>query len=274
MRNRYEKAFYAPMKRAVKSQLSSFTSDLQQYGREVAEANINTQLWNDQLIEVINKLYVEAGLAKANQILGELRRLPKVQKKRTSFGYNAEWTQSILNYFAAHLFDKVVLPISETTKEYILKVISKGVDEGWSIQRMVEEIEREDYLDGRVSRILRTESNRAINYGNELAMDKFEYQVQKKWVAVHDSRTRHAHLTADGQTVDQGDSYNVAGEQLEFPGDPKGSPENTINCRCFSEVIAKRDANGRLISKAPQQPVRIRGRLRADLQSILADLNN
>jgi uncharacterized protein with gpF-like domain len=226
------------------------------------------------LAPVINKLYTEAGIAKANQTLSELRRLPKVQKKRTSFGYNAEWTQEILNYFSKHLFDKVVLPISGTTKEYIMKVISKGIDEGWSIERMVKEIERDDYLDGRVRRILRTESNRAINYGNELAADKFEYKTQKRWVAVHDKRTRHAHLAADGQTVDQTGSYDVGGEQLEFPGDPNGSGANTINCRCFSEVVAMRDGNGRLIPKEAQPKVRVTGRLRAELQSILADLTS
>lgn len=207
LRDRYEKAFYAPVKQAIKNQLSSFTSDILGYGastiitREIADrpiANMDTELWNKELAPLINQVYVSAGLDKANQTLSELRRLPKVQKKRTSFGYNDEWTQEILNYFAEHLFDKVVLPISDTTKEYIMKIISKGIDEGWSIDQMVKEIEREDYLDGRVRRILRTESNRAINYGNELAADKFEYQVQKKWVAVHDNRTRHAHLAADG----------------------------------------------------------------------------
>jgi uncharacterized protein with gpF-like domain len=274
LRQRYEKAFYASLKKAVKSQLSSFTSDLINYGVDAARAGANTSLWNDQLLPIINKLYVEAGLAKANQTLGELRRLPKVQKKRTSFGYNAEWTTQILQYFSAHLFDKVVLPISETTKEYILKIISKGVDEGWSIQRMVEEIEREDYLDGRVRRILRTESNRAINYGNELAADKFDYKTQKRWIAVHDSRTRHAHLNADNQTVNQDDSFSVGGEQMQFPGDPKGSPENTINCRCFSEVVAIRDDKGRLIPKEAQPQVRVRGALRSELQSILAELTN
>jgi uncharacterized protein with gpF-like domain len=273
LRSRYEKAFYAPVKKALKAQLSSFTSDLQQYGKEQAIANMDVQLWNKDLAPVINKLYVEAGLAKANQTLGELRRLPKVQKKRTSFGYNQEWTQEILNYFAQHLFDKVVLPISDTTRAYIMKVISKGIDEGWSIQQMVEEIEREDYLDGRVRRILRTESNRAINYGNELAADKFEYKTQKRWISVHDSRTRHAHLSADGQTVNQDGSFNVGGEQLEFPGDPNGSGANTINCRCFSEVVAMRDENGRLIPKEGQQQVMVRGRVRAELQSILAELN-
>lgn len=263
-----------PVKKAIKNQLSSFTSDLQQYGKERAIANMDMRLWNKELAPLINKVYVEAGLAKANQTLSELRRLPKVQKKRTSFGYNAEWTQKILNYFSQHLFDKVVIPISDTTKQYIMKVISKGVDEGWSIQRMVEQIEREDYLDGRVRRILRTESNRAINYGNELAADKFEYKTQKRWVAVHDNRTRHAHLSADGQTVNQEGSFDVGGEQLESPGDPNGSGTNTINCRCFSEVIAQRDDNGRLIPKEAQPQVRVRGRLRAELQNILADLTS
>jgi uncharacterized protein with gpF-like domain len=274
LRNKYEKAFYAPVKKALKNQLSSFTSDLQQHGKEKAIANMEVQLWNKELAPVINQVYIQAGLAKANQTLSELRRLPKVQKKRTSFGHNQEWTQHILNYFSQHLFDKVVLPISDTTREYIMKVISKGVDEGWSIKQMVDEIEREDYLDGRVRRILRTESNRAINYGNELAAGKFEYKTQKRWVAVHDDRTRRAHLDADSQTVNQADSFNVGGEQLQFPGDPNGSPENTINCRCFSEIVAMRDDNGRLVPKEQQPKVRVRGRLRAELQSILAELTS
>lgn len=274
LRNRYEKAFNGVVKKAIQQQLSSFTSDLQKYGQEQAIGNMDIQLWNKQLAPVINQLYASAGIAKANQALGELRRLPKVQKKRTSFGYNEEWTRAILNYFSQHLFDKVVLPISNTTRDYIMATISKGIDEGWSIKQIVDQIERQDYLDGRVRRIVRTEANRAINYGNELAMDKFEYKVQKRWVAVHDNRTRHAHLTADGQMVNSDDNYNVGGEQLEFPGDPNGSPENTINCRCFSEVVAKRDDNGRLIPKVEQPQVRVRGALRAQLADILAELTS
>lgn len=263
-----------PLKEALKSQLSSFTSDLQQFGKDQAVANLNVVLWNKQLAPVINQVYVVTGLAKANDTLKELRRLPKVQKKRTTLGYNEEWTQQILNYFSKNLFNKVVLPISDTTKDYIMEIVSKGIEEGWSIDRMTKEIERSDYLDGRVRRIVRTETNRAINYGNELAADKFEYKTQKRWVSVHDSRTRHAHLAADGQTVDQSGVYTVGGEQMEFPGDPAASPENTINCRCFSEVVAMRDSNGRLIPKGEQQPVRVTGRLRAELQSILADLTS
>lgn len=275
LRNKYEKAFYKPVNAALKSQLSSFTNDLRQHGKDHALANLSTDLWNKQLAPVVNQLYVSVGLAKANQVLRELRRLPKVQKKRGTLGYNEEWTAQILQYFSDHLFDKVVLPISATTKDHIMAVMKRGIDERWSIEQIVNEIEREDYLDGRVRRIVRTEANRAINYGNELAADKFDYKTQKRWVAVHDSRTRHWHLEADGQTVNQDGTYTVGGEQMEFPGDPNGSAANTINCRCFSEVIAQRDSNGRLIPKDGQQPaVRVTGRLRAELQNILAELTS
>jgi hypothetical protein len=275
LRNKYEKAFFNPVKRALKAQLSSFTSDLRQNGQGVAVANLNTQMWNDKLMPVIQQMYVRGGLANAQATLSELRRLPKVQKKRSVFGFNAEWTRAIIAYFMEHLFDKVVLPISETTKDYILQITGVGITQGWSIDQIVKEIEREDYLDGRVRRIVRTEMNRAINYGAKLGADMFEYKTQKRWIAVHDNRTRHAHLAADSQTVNQEDTYTVGGEQLEFPGDPNGSAGNTINCRCFSEVIAQRDANGRLIPKeGEQQTVRVRGRLRSELRDILAELTS
>lgn len=273
LRNKYEEAFKPLVKKAIKNQLSSFTNDLKANGADVARNNLSVDLWNKELAPVINKLYVSAGLAKANVTLKELRRLPKVQKKRTTLGYNEEWTQAILNYFSASLFDKVVLPISDTTRDFIMEIMKQGIAEGWSIEEMVQRIEREDYLNGRVRRIVRTEANRAINYGNELAADKFEYKTQKRWIAVHDNRTRHAHLSADGQTVDQDGMYTVGGEQMEFPGDPKASGANTINCRCFSEVVAMRDANGRLIPKEGDRPtVRVRWALRAELQAILAGL--
>ena len=40
------------------------------------------------------------------------------------------------------------------------------------------------------------------------------------------------HADADGQTVPIGQAFDVDGEQLVYPGDPGGSPENTVQCRC------------------------------------------
>lgn len=273
LRRKYEDAFYPKVKRALKNYISSFTRVLKSEGVQATRLELSANLIAENLAPVIREMYVKLGLEKANLSLSALRKLPKVQQKRRSLGFNREWTNAILEYFAQHLFDKVVLPISDTTRNFIQLILDEGIREGWSIERMVQEIEREDYLDGRVRRILRTESNRAINYGGELARDKFEYKTQKRWIAVHDNRTRHAHLSADGQTVASDGFFTVGGEQMSFPGDPEASGANTINCRCFAEDVAIRDAQGRLVSKGEDKPpVRIRGRLRRELQQILNEL--
>ena len=58
--------------------------------------------------------------------------------------------------------------------------------------------------------------------------------ASRTWNAVMDSATREAHADADGQTVGLNDTFEVGGESLTGPGDPAGSDENTINCRCWT----------------------------------------
>lgn len=56
--------------------------------------------------------------------------------------------------------------------------------------------------------------------------------MKKEWVAILDTRTRPAHVTADAQVVQRKDSFIVGGESLQFPRDPIGSAGNVLNCRC------------------------------------------
>lgn len=56
--------------------------------------------------------------------------------------------------------------------------------------------------------------------------------LTKTWVAVLDSATRPEHVEADGQEVPVDEPFEVGGEDLMYPGDDSGSPENVINCRC------------------------------------------
>ena len=55
----------------------------------------------------------------------------------------------------------------------------------------------------------------------------------KVWNAIGDDRTRPDHLDADGQEVALDDTFLVGGEDLLYPGDPAGSDEEIINCRCW-----------------------------------------
>jgi hypothetical protein len=57
--------------------------------------------------------------------------------------------------------------------------------------------------------------------------------VKKQWVHVMAARIpRFSHIRASGQIREVGEPFDVDGEELMYPRDPNGSPENTINCHC------------------------------------------
>lgn len=89
-------------------------------------------------------------------------------------------------------------------------------------------------------RIFRTETNRAFNLANhsqQQANLEIIPGLMKQWVATGDSRTRLEHLKAHGQTVPVDKKFVVWGEEMDYPGDPKASAKNTIDCRCRSVEV-------------------------------------
>lgn len=88
-----------------------------------------------------------------------------------------------------------------------------------------------------------TQATAALNAGADIAagmaIADHGLQINVEWVAILDSHTRIAHEEADGQVVPMGTAFTVGGEELRFPGDPAGSIDNTINCRCriFASVV-------------------------------------
>lgn len=93
----------------------------------------------------------------------------------------------------------------------------------------------------RAERIFRTETMRVFNLASQAqseAMKGMIPELLKRWVATGDSRTRADHLQAHQRYSDNpipvDEPFIVGGEELMYPLDPAGSPENTINCRCRS----------------------------------------
>jgi hypothetical protein len=65
------------------------------------------------------------------------------------------------------------------------------------------------------------------------AMGDVYTDATKTWNAVGDDATRLDHMDADGQEVGLNGTFTVGGEDLLYPGDPAGSDEQTLNCRCW-----------------------------------------
>jgi len=93
-------------------------------------------------------------------------------------------------------------------------------------------------------RIVRTESALAANFATqETARQIFPgSQMKKEWIAGSDARVRPAHREADGQIVNFDADFLVGGQYLAYPGDPRGSAGNVINCRCSTAPIPDEDA--------------------------------
>ena len=58
--------------------------------------------------------------------------------------------------------------------------------------------------------------------------------LMKRWKHIPVARVpRISHILANNQDRKPGEPFLVEGEELQYPRDPSGSPENTINCHCL-----------------------------------------
>lgn len=93
---------------------------------------------------------------------------------------------------------------------------------------------------GRAITITRTELGRAFSIAGQQRLDQArEYLpgMKKQWRRSGKLHSRLTHDAADGQIRETDKPFDVGGEQLMYPRDPKGSAKNTINCGCISIPI-------------------------------------
>lgn len=239
-----ELTFVGKVESALKKQISSFIDDLQTLGTDYATLQISFTAWNEHLIPILTDIYKRAGLLGAVKTYSSLKQDAGI--KYRGFGFNDQWRNDVLNYLQVYMLNKAVLPISETTRQFLLKVVEDGIRDGWSIDQMVNKMTSPEINKARANTIARTEVIRAANVGHSIGASQFPYQVIKGWSAANDHRTRHSHILVNGQWVEENETFSNG---LLFPGDPEGSAAEVINCRCRSIYKAKRDTQGRILPR-------------------------
>lgn len=129
--------------------------------------------------------------------------------------------------------------VNDTTADEISKILADARANGESIPEMVKATKQ--YFDGISYRAERVARTNVVACNNAAAQDVYVENGVKKheWLSTHDSVTRGNdpsdecdHVSADTQVVGINEPFIVSGEPLMYPGDPDGSPGNTINCRC------------------------------------------
>jgi hypothetical protein len=155
------------------------------------------------------------------------------------------WEEQILEFVRTRLGDNIA-SITRSMYQDILRAtkegIKKGVDGGWGIERIANQIVKEqgEIAKWRAMRIARTEVVSASNQGSLIGARDSGVEQKKVWVSVLDNRTRvyegpmkpFDHWEMDGVSAEMEDPFIVSGEELMYPGDPAGSAGNVINCRC------------------------------------------
>jgi uncharacterized protein with gpF-like domain len=254
-----EKIFIPKLIRIIKNYRKDFISDLRNHGQSTALSNLQKLPASNELTKAINLIYRRAGLMGAKMTFDELK-MQVVEKK--AFGRNEQWIADVIDYLKLHMLG-FVQDITETMRNDIVRALEKGIDEGMSIDQIVKQLQADGLIRSRARVIARTEINRATNVGHAVAAESLPYEVDKKWSAASDHRTRHSHRQINNHRVGETDTFKVAiykgdkptgrFDNMLYPGDATASAGNTVNCRCRVVYVPKRDAAGRLLMKNPNQ---------------------
>jgi uncharacterized protein with gpF-like domain len=212
------------------------------------------------LKRIISQLHQGAGMTMAKYNYDKIRRKAGIKDNLTP---QQRWAIVIKMLLEGGL-QKVTGEITDTTRDDMRKILTKGMQEGWSINDMMKELEKLGINAYRAELIARTETTRAANQGALLGAVSTGLQTVKEWISVNDNRTRTLakdqfdHLNMDKVQVPVDDLFKVPGRKgdkyMEFPGDPAGGTGNTCNCRCTVGFEVVRDEN--------DKPMEITGGLR------------
>jgi len=269
--NRWTNALTPQVSEILKKQINGFTSLLKEKGIRAAVAYLDHLVLDADLFEVLADLHrkftIEYATSTYKRLMVASRQKRYVKKADTgAFGHSDEWNKAVEDYLNQFLLNRAVVPVTDSTKKLILAILHEAQDKGWGIDRIIQELhntQQNELNDFRARRIVRTELSIAANHGDNMVQDAVPFDVDKIWISTHDNRVRDSHEKMDGVTVAGDASFHVpiirkrvqiGIDLMNGPGDPEGSPENVINCRCTRAMIPKRDKNGRLIIK--QQKLR------------------
>lgn len=123
------------------------------------------------------------------------------------------------------------------TEQKLTAAVTQGILQGESIPHIAQRM-AEVYGSDRAAavRAARTACTGAENAGRVSSYERAEemgIEMRQEWMATLDERTRETHVLLDGERVEVGDPFVTAnGDELRFPGDPQGPPEEVYNCRC------------------------------------------
>ena len=220
------------------------------------EALIRLVITDAPMEKTYFEIYSKIGLVHGARVGRAVNRELKFFDPNT---FDSVFLANIREFLSAFVGDRIV-SVENTYFEAITTILRTRLDEGKTIQQASKELQevvgKNNFYRWQAERIARTETTAAANYSAVQAGDSTTFVMEKVWISGLDERTRttppdkYDHRHMNGKTVKPNDNFVTSrGELLEYPGDPKGSAGNVVNCRCTVAFRAVRDSEGNLIDK-------------------------
>lgn len=122
--------------------------------------------------------------------------------------------------------------VTETTRAALdLALLEPGVEAGESIPKLSARLSAvfDDLRGNRATVIARTETVGGFNQAGHIAATASGVTSTKVWMAAGDRRVRDTHRALDGTRIPLKERFTNG---CEYPGDPAGPSNETIQCRC------------------------------------------
>jgi hypothetical protein len=202
----------------------------------------------ETLIKLFNKLYAKVVHAFAQRNFNHIPELqgknhiPTFEKKQTEDEMLEDFRVLSQNWIKTEGL-RQAKNIAKTTEKDIISIISKGKEEGESINAIVKNIIDKvgtEIARTRAEAIAITEVHNASTFADMTSTDllnkNFQLKLKKIWIPVEDARTRPDHaLMINHPPIEIDDFFFVPpgiGVQMLRPGDPAGGADQVIRCRC------------------------------------------
>ena len=196
--------------------------------------NVDSTLDRDVALlgTILIKHYKRSAAVFTEEVYASLTKLKESSPKEAK-GMRDEFWQ-FFNQWSRNQAASKATGLNTVTKKLIGRTISRSQQEGDSYGETAKKIREKvpRLSEMRARRISRTEVHTASVLSIDKSVETTRLRFEREWLTVKDERTRLSHYRADGQRRGQNEPFSVGGQQLMFPGDPRGSAGNVINCRC------------------------------------------
>lgn len=250
LQRRYERRYEKQIYTALKKQLQPYLDAIKQ-----APGNINQfdLISPAPLADVLENLYVTAGVAYADAMYSAIQPPSKATKEQLRAGW-----RDFMRRFAVTNLTGLLLDINTTSKNVIERIVTIGLQDGKGIPEIARSIEQSvtSIFTNRSKLIARTEMVKATNMAAMESSRTSDFMYEKKWVPATDNRTREDHIAMVNKPYIPFDQpFIVGGYEMDRPGDSSlGAPASQIcNCRCKVVFRIMRDIDGLPIRKLGSQ---------------------